>query len=164
MEETTGTIPPQDNLNAAEAFPILVSLRQKQLACAPQNTTYNVTFYSAGNIQTVVPPYEFTWEGLPALSQPYEHSFIHVALANILNGMIGKMSTRPGGDQQSSVTTWEVNFRTSIMQTALIGALDVYESLSQEDKMLARNMSIGPLIEELSRNLTLSLFSNPHFW
>lgn len=157
------TYTPQDNLDAPSAFAMLVHHNEKRLACAPQNTTYKVTFNSSGIIQTVSHPYEFIWEGLPAPSQLHYY-YTAMALANLLNGVIGKIEMSNGGHQQSVVKTFVMSSRTKIMQTALIGAVGEYQPLPQEDKRLARNMSLGPLIEELSRNQTLSLFSSSRFW
>ncbi|KAL8679784.1 MAG: hypothetical protein Q9186_003949 [Xanthomendoza sp. 1 TL-2023] len=72
------------------------------------------------------------------------------------------------------------SFRTRIWATILIGAIDMegetglkmplkfsphnaHTVFSAEDKILTRNKTLGSLIEELSRNLTINLFSNRQF-
>lgn len=94
------------------------------------------------------------------------------ALANLLNGVIGKTISHDGG-HHSTIKYSLITLGSGILQTALIGAIDTsgdsgwaqaLPPLPQEDQALARNKSIGALIEELSRNQTLSLFSNPRFW
>jgi hypothetical protein len=64
-------------------------------------------------------------------------------------------------------------FTTRIQQTSLAAAQDIQDMLSFVytnndtslglESLVARNRSIGQLIEELSYNITISLFSNPSF-
>ncbi|KAI4595644.1 hypothetical protein KJ359_006633 [Pestalotiopsis sp. 9143b] len=86
---------------------------------------------------------------------------------------------RPDSDPQ--VNAIPTVFRTSIMQTGLIGALNFSTALATgatksgrattdkpiitpEDESLAQNLGLGALIEQLSRNVTMSFFSDTQFW
>ncbi|KAF4947196.1 hypothetical protein FSARC_14015 [Fusarium sarcochroum] len=159
-------------------FPLLVRLNDDSLVCSLQNTTYNVNFRSTETTQTIEQPYHFKWTqpvNFTAQDDPSGMaSFTKAAqaLANLLNGVIGKQTSIGGGYQDVQ----HINLMsqgTSIMQTALIGALNTSAEiklsvgippLPQEDQALARGKSLGSLIEELSRNQTLSLFSSSRFW
>ncbi|PHH88918.1 hypothetical protein CDD83_6880 [Cordyceps sp. RAO-2017] len=165
------------------SFPFLLRAQEERLACSIQNTSYVVTFRSDGDHQTTLHPSTFQWEGRVDLLYPeYDghstrtnYSLMAEALTSLLSGIVVKY--RDGGDISFSL----LNLQTQVMETALIGALNISQAISanwgpkdqdaywssriaEQDRALARNMTLGPLVEELSRNVTLGLFSDSRFW
>ncbi|KAL6399697.1 hypothetical protein AUP68_17103 [Ilyonectria robusta] len=158
------------------SYPLLVSLHDERLVCSLQNTTYNIRFGSSGTTQviSVTHPYSFKWRGTANItSSDTAYVAAAQAVANLLNGAISKQRSG-GSSHQYTVTSTDLKtIGTSIMQTLLIGTINPSnddgwgEDLPQfpvEDRGLARGLPIGRLIEELSRNQTLSLFSSRRFW
>ncbi|KAK6193306.1 hypothetical protein LQW54_012607 [Pestalotiopsis sp. IQ-011] len=97
---------------------------------------------------------------------------------NLLEGAIVH-DLRPDSDPQ--VNAIPTVFRTSIMQTGLIGALNFSTApatgatksgrattdkpiITPEDESLAQNLGLDALIEQLSRNVTVSFYSDTQFW
>ncbi|KAH7141648.1 hypothetical protein EDB81DRAFT_722915 [Dactylonectria macrodidyma] len=158
------------------SFPLLVRLHDQSLVCSLQNTTYDITLSSSDTTQilAVAHPYDFKWRG-PANVANSNSSYVAAAqaLANLLNGAISQQRSGAGSHTHGILTTNIKTTGTSIMQTSLIGTINastdgvwgqVLPPLPEEDQALARSLPIGRLIEELSRNQTLSLFSSPRFW
>jgi len=126
--------------------------------CSLTDTESNLTFNATGLTQVIEPSYTFRY----TTNKLYGSYFaITNALANLLTGAIRGF--------------WDgiFTYKTRISDTALMGAFQAangssllagYSGLSPslmtpEIKSLARNLTMDALIEELSRNLTLSLFS-----
>lgn len=158
------------------SYPLLVSLHDEKLVCSLQNTTYNIRFSSSDTTQiiSVTHPYSFKWRGTANISSS-DTAYVAAAqaVANLLNGAISQQRDGGSTQQNSDSTTNLTTIGTSIMQTLLIGTINPSnddgwgEDLPQfpeEDHALARGLPIGRLIEELSRNQTLSLFSSRRFW
>ncbi|KAK9425359.1 hypothetical protein SUNI508_13095 [Seiridium unicorne] len=127
--------------------------------CILTDTEYDVAFsYSLSeNTQRVDPHYEFRWTGNDLYGSYFP---IADAVANLLGGSVRGLFT--------GITS----YKTRVSETAIFGALKADTSsqyatnsglspgiLTFDIKDLAHNKSVGQLIEELSRNVTLSLFS-----
>jgi hypothetical protein len=147
-------------MNATESsLYIWVKSDDNYYSCELKETHFNVTFNTTGDIQTVNHPYSFEYTGQDLKPGYYVHG---QAMTNLLSGAVWGMF-----DGQVSV-------RTRITQSSLYAALKtngqnfssagIHEgipeaSISAAEKALTRGLTMGQLIEELSRNLTLSLFS-----
>jgi hypothetical protein len=129
--------------------------------CVLTDTEYVVSFNSSGNgIQTIEPSYNYTW-GKPQYNRSYYA--IGNAMVNYLTGVV------------RGTYTGLQTYKMRMHESALLGALQMYNQTYTVDQMeywgvqqgmitpeataLARNKSIGSLFEELSRNLTLGLFT-----
>ncbi|KAK6065955.1 hypothetical protein SCUP234_12318 [Seiridium cupressi] len=127
--------------------------------CILTDTEYDVGFsYSLSeNTQRVDPQYDFRWTGNDLYGSYFP---IADAVANLLGGSVRGLFT--------GITS----YKTRVSETAIFGALKADTSsqyatnsgpspaiLTSDIKDLAHNKSVGQLIEELSRNVTLSLFS-----
>lgn len=164
--------------------------QKEDIACALHETKYRVSFQSTSTTPKMMLR---SYETLGAIRDPLlSYLSITQSLVNLLTGAIGFWSAEEDCETEQEihegkpnhaknytceVTTSFTSVRTKIWSTLLVGALnlsnttdlpgtyrdDLTPSISSEDKALARNLTLGPLIEELSRNLTLNLFSNPHF-
>ncbi|KAL8665075.1 MAG: hypothetical protein Q9168_007777 [Polycauliona sp. 1 TL-2023] len=160
------------------------------IACALHETKYHVGFRLVGTTPKMILQGH---EPLGTIRDPLRsYLSLTQSLVDLLTGVIGFQSTeadcfnlneevqgRPLYDMNASCATESsfLTIRTKIWSTLLVGALNLTysanlpgsyndmftRSISPEDRALARNLNLGPLIEELSRNLTLNLFSNPHF-
>ncbi|KAL6808083.1 hypothetical protein J3E69DRAFT_378565 [Trichoderma sp. SZMC 28015] len=134
-----------------------VSARNIMYDCVLTDTEYNTRFFysTSEQAQRIDPEYSFKWT-----EEDVHDSYFTLAdaLANLLGGavrVIGK-----------GIMT----FKTHVTDTAIFDALnaestnntgsDLLSKLPvQDSRALARNKTVGELIEELSRNITLSLFS-----
>ncbi|KAK3988799.1 hypothetical protein QBC44DRAFT_397347 [Cladorrhinum sp. PSN332] len=128
--------------------------------CVLTDTEYSARFhYSASeSMQRVDPDYKFRWT-----EDDLHGSYFAVgnALANFLTGAIRTYTAGSG----------MVPHRTRVTESAVFGALNFNplpgsaapglsgRVLTPDVRALARNKTVGELVEELSRNLTLSLFS-----
>lgn len=129
--------------------------------CILKDTHFAVKFGSSGSFQRIETPYSFLWTN-ETLQE------VHWAVGNtIADWLSGVIMGSPGS---------YLSYKTRITETALIGALDSFayqrwatsrRKRSDEvgntepsaERLLARNLTVGQLVEELSRNLTLGLFS-----
>ncbi|KAK2616877.1 hypothetical protein QQS21_000255 [Conoideocrella luteorostrata] len=168
MGESDCTLLPNDD--PTTMLPILARANEERLCCSLQNTSYSVTFRSTGQSQNLI-QYAFHWKGMTS-----NFAFLKAsqAIANLLNGMIGGRANNPNM-ANSGPELHLRTMRTRIMDTALIGIVNTSQAgtpqlqrelppVPSQDQALSRNMSLGKLIEELSRNQTLSLFSDSRFW
>lgn len=145
--------------------------------CSLYNTTYNLRFDSSDTTQGVS-LVSFRWEKKTSEGGffPGVALVLSRALATLLNGYIAVIQPRClscGMRAYSAPPPQLVTSNTRIMDTALIGLIttgvksgdfEVLPELPEEERALPRNRSLGEMIEELSRNQTLSLFSNERFW
>jgi len=160
----------------------MARLGNDSIACYMRDTRFDLTFSTVGNIQTMS-DVRFTWldpnaslkdtSWIPAKDGKLAvYKLATQALATLLNGAITASASFLG---QTMSGTWQVSLktaRTRIMTTALIGLLpsgistagQSIADLPREDLDLAANKTLGMMIEELSRNQTLSLFSSERFW
>jgi hypothetical protein len=169
-------------------YPLWLRLGEDRLVCSLQHTEYTVEFKAVGDIQTINFPISSKLLG-EVTKYDYYVPMIQPLLDILTGGAYLSVNRCSKGQAQETHCTSNAILKvakTSIQETALVGpftraAADVFTQASnfstannfpiQEspptlgpgELELARNMSIGPLIEELSRNLTLSLFSNNIF-
>ncbi|KAL2069201.1 hypothetical protein VTL71DRAFT_15539 [Oculimacula yallundae] len=131
-------------------------------SCAVRDTFFNITFNATGSLQTINHPYNFEYHNKALNPSHYVHGqVVSNFLTGVLFGFLGSVAS----------------YRTQIKETALFGAFKTlpvpedpdeyefmgpisYKAIPDADKALARNLTMGQLIEELSRNLTLSFFSS----
>ncbi|KAF4635830.1 hypothetical protein G7Y89_g2260 [Cudoniella acicularis] len=130
-------------------------------SCELKDTSFNITFNATGNIQTINHPYDFQITGLPLKNGYYVHGQV---LSNWLSGVVWGMF-------EGMAST-----RTRLLQTSLYAALKTNGQIESNasgiaeaaipaaEKALTRGLTMGQLIEELSRNLTLSYFSSDRTW
>ncbi|KAK3990495.1 hypothetical protein QBC44DRAFT_238980 [Cladorrhinum sp. PSN332] len=128
--------------------------------CILTDTEYSVRFrYSVSEqVQRVDPDYDFTWTEEDLYGS-------YFATANVISTFL------TGAIMAGSMESEMILFRSRIPESALFGALNLNpvpnrrmpglseQELIPEIRALARGKTVGELIEELSRNLTLSLFS-----
>lgn len=130
-------------------------------SCSLEDTLFSVTFNATGNVQTVNHPYSFQYTGKSLNDGHYVHGQV---MSNWLHGVLWGMFQGM------------VSVRTRITETSLYAALktngkktSTADGISEDaipaaEKALTRGLTMGQLIEELSRNLTLSLFSADRTW
>ncbi|KAL1595906.1 hypothetical protein SLS60_009596 [Paraconiothyrium brasiliense] len=158
----TGTTPyPASGINQF----ISVRLANETTHCAMHDTRSSLNFTAAGSTQSIsFMDYEWNKEASDAVS-----SQLLLAIADILNGAIGAAESGPVAQSGDSGTAWLVSVRTRIMETALIGFVSTaYEGayggplaeLPDADRKLTKNKTLPATLEELSRNVTLSLLSS----
>jgi hypothetical protein len=130
-------------------------------SCELKDTLFNVTFNATGNIQTINHPYDFQITDRPLENGYYVHGQV---MSNWLSGVVWGMF-------QGMASA-----RTRLLQTSLYAALKTNGGIEANasgiaeaaipvtEKALTRGLTMGQLIEELSRNLTLSYFSSDSTW
>lgn len=145
------------------------------ITCALHETNYHLSFETTGNTRRIT-AMEYELQGqIENSSTPYLP--VAQSVVNLLTGTLGLITGTDVGCQVNchNITSM-VSYRTRIWSTALIGALNLTEGvpfwidplspipdIPPEDRALTRGLTLSPLIEELSRNVTLSLFSDPRF-
>jgi hypothetical protein len=165
-----------DLCNAVSGPIIWARLRNETITCSVYVTRFKLEFGAVGNIQ-VIQDMRFDWlepiEGISTTTNSIYRA-ISQALVTILNGSIRGEdigTTNFGGVTNSTISLYTE--RTRIMSTALIGLLSSAETqpwsgatsnIQQADRDLAANRTLAEMIEELSRNQTLSLFSSDRLW
>ncbi|KAL7953123.1 hypothetical protein V8C34DRAFT_297785 [Trichoderma compactum] len=125
--------------------------------CVLTDTEYSTRFYysTSEQAQRIDPEYSFKWT-----EEDVHDSYFYLADA---------LSTLLGGAVRV-VGTGIMAYKTRVIDTAIFGALKAESTnnassgllpklLAQDSRALARNKTVGELIEELSRNITLSVFS-----
>ncbi|KAJ4334525.1 hypothetical protein N0V95_009151 [Ascochyta clinopodiicola] len=112
--------------------------------------------------------YEFDLEASDSVSDQ-----LAVAIADILNGAIGATMAGPAAHQFDNGGAFLASAHTRIMETALIGFVSTafdgtfggpLAELPMADRELTKNKTLPAALEELSRNVTLSLFSSDRLW
>jgi hypothetical protein len=135
---------------------------EESVTCAVHNTRFKIWVMASGSTQTITTAH-FEWQ---------ERMVNHVtrntfnALASLLNGFFGMFT-----DKSTDGVTRGGYFsgKTMIADTALLELLQrsspqLRAAVPQEDWMAAENRTFPQMIEELSRNQTLSLFSSEKLW
>ncbi|KAL9031142.1 MAG: hypothetical protein Q9180_006834 [Flavoplaca navasiana] len=163
--------------------------QKEDIVCGLHETKYYVGFYSTHSTPHMILLDHMPLDRIadPVLS----YRSATQSLVNLLTGAIGIWSAEEDCDLNMEFYEEEpidkeyicgnmtrfTSARTRIWSTFLVGALNLTKStktqkndrnrlsplISLEDKALTGNMSLGPLIEELSRKLTVNLFSEAHF-
>lgn len=130
-------------------------------SCELKDTLFNVTFNATGNIQTINHPYDFQITDRPLQSGYYVHGQV---MSNWLSGVVwgmfqGMASARTRLLQTSLYAALKTNGGTDANASGIAEA-----AIPAAEKALTRGLTMGQLIEELSRNLTLSYFSSDSTW
>lgn len=144
------------------AGPVLYArLGNESITCSAYTTRFTLDFYASGAshlINQTTSEHEFL-----ALAPPQDSTMkLYNTLTNMLNGYVGIFT---GGGASGGF----FSEHTNIVDTALLEPLqrsweDLRSLIPQEDWMASESRSFSELIEELSRNQTLSLFSSKMFW
>ncbi|EGX88109.1 hypothetical protein CCM_09245 [Cordyceps militaris CM01] len=149
--------------------PLVMRLREKSYACLLRNTSYSARFHSS-LLQTTVELIAHKWQDMDTSYDP-TYGVVGKAIAKMLTGAY-YFSLELKGEGKDVIMRLG-SARTSIDSTALMGALEdrvnnaYYKEIfktSPKDAALTSNSSLGDLVEELSRNITLSLFSSTRLW
>lgn len=130
--------------------------KAQTLDCTLKVTSFRANFSTNGGQQVIDSSYTFNYTDQPVFGS---HFAIAQSISNVLTGGIRGFQ---GG---------LFSYKTSVAQTALLGALPVSNASDSTQSglpssvltpaviALARGKTVGELIEELSRNVSLSLFS-----
>lgn len=158
------------NGDVARSDPLVMKLDEMYYTCALKNTSYSVRFRSSTE-QTSLELLSSKWEDMDP-SHDITYGSIGMSIAKILTGT-HYLSADKGGSYHWKAQALARSARTSIGATALFGLLDDalshpeasrYNRLPAADIGLTKNKTLGELVEELSRNVTLSLFSSTRLW
>lgn len=177
-----------------EPLPALfLLLRDQTWSCSIQVTNFSSTFQSTESEQSIDPEYSYTWVADWHTWRPnsnivigdfYAGFWITQALIDSLLGIIGVAVYKEFDSVYTNLIQFgeariRYNAAYGLISHALnetnshfvAGAGVPYDadhstsmSRSPEEEALTRNLSLGSLIEEYSRNLTLSLFGQQQFW
>lgn len=125
--------------------------------CVLTDTEYSTRFFysTSEQAQRINPEYSFKWTEEDVYDSYF---YLADALATLLGGAV------------RVVEKGIMAYKTRVTDTAIFGALKAESTnnassgllpklLAQDSRALARNKTVGELIEELSRNITLSVFS-----
>ncbi|KAK4085596.1 uncharacterized protein Triagg1_586 [Trichoderma aggressivum f. europaeum] len=125
--------------------------------CVLTDTEYSTRFFysTSEQAQRIDPEYSFKWTEEDLYGSYF---YLADALANLLGGAV------------RVVGKGIMAYKTRVIDTGIFGALKAESTnnassgllpklLAQDSRALARNKTVGELIEELSRNITLSVFS-----
>jgi hypothetical protein len=157
----------------------------ERLVCDLQNNTYRIHALSTASTTVILHDPSNTWDELdyndPGFPQ-YNYGAYMEILARLFVGTIGILATGPAGQTASSGFGSITSNSTSVASTALEslmvdaanGALagisddhvttPLGVTVSAADRALTRNLTFELLVEELSYNITLSLFSDRRYW
>ncbi|KAH7548874.1 hypothetical protein BM1_10647 [Bipolaris maydis] len=140
---------------------------KESITCILYDTHFDLDFRAVGNVQTLA-GLRFEWLQKSNGENESFKAILH-ELSTMLSGTIGASASGPVVHQYDSGTSTLVTFQTKVMSTALIGLVStastmqvgfLLHDLPQEDRDLAANRTLGEMLEELSRNQTLSLFNS----
>jgi hypothetical protein len=167
----------------SSSYPVThVFTRNESVECILYTTRFNLSFQAMGNVQTIKDLKfdrlsKFNWtekyQPNPDFRIDHVYSYMLQALATLLNGAItieisGEL-TQTSNRRKTSLQT----YRTRVATTSLIGkvptgyTLEDWTTTSEiplRDRQLVANRTLAEMLEELSRNQTLSLFSSDRFW
>lgn len=185
-DDTTSSSPicSKGSTNATNGY-FWVKTGNSSWACNSWNATFQATFDLGASSQTVTvntatlgtlgPAY--TTIDMGYLNTRSNYDTLFGLLRKLLCGFLSVVP-QSGGGADGSTTLHLTATDTLITQTALLGAVD-WVSLAEKtgisdstissltttaDADLARNKTIGELIQELSMNVTLSFFSTGRLW
>jgi hypothetical protein len=145
------------------AVPTLwVQMGNESITCTTYNTHFKANFGAIGALDSQ-PISNVRHEWKDPLNNDITSSMLR-ALSSLLNGYFGTYTE--GGTKRSGIFSG----KTMIVDTALLELLQqsfpsLRSSVPQEDWMRVRaTQGLAETVEELSRNQTLSLFSNEALW
>lgn len=135
------------------------------------DTHFGLNFHDIGNTQSII-DMRFEWLEKNGMKRQLYTPFSR-ALTTLLNGAIGAQMSGPVAHSGDSGRSSLVTRRTRVMSTALTGLVTTafsgqfggaLSNIPQADRELASNRTLAQMIEELSRNQTLSSFSSDRLW
>ncbi|KAF3015023.1 hypothetical protein E8E14_009293 [Neopestalotiopsis sp. 37M] len=156
---------------------------QGSWSCRTWNATFRGTFRTRMKTQEItVEKSNTTLSPLGDYSQSWSDPHSRIAYEMIVHLIFDLLEgaiihdLRP--DPNPQVNAVPTVFKTDIFKTGMIGALNLTWAqltgaakpvtgkpiITEEDKALSQGMHLGDLIEQLSRNVTLSFFSEKQFW
>ncbi|KAF1845162.1 uncharacterized protein K460DRAFT_245116, partial [Cucurbitaria berberidis CBS 394.84] len=148
-----------NNCPKADVGPVIwARMGNESITCAAHSTRYTLDFTALGDTQTIT-GVGFEWKERVKNGVATK---LNTALSTILNGFFGAFTA--GGNGGGIFTE-----KTMIIDTALLESLQrtnatLRNIVPQEDWMPAEKKNFPEMIEELSRNQTLSLFSTEKLW
>ncbi|OAL53864.1 hypothetical protein IQ07DRAFT_667990 [Pyrenochaeta sp. DS3sAY3a] len=146
------------NSNRMPGPAIWARLGNESITCAAYNTRYTLDFQAVGTTQ-VITNVSFAWKD--RTTHPVAIS-LNNALANLLNGYFGVFS---GGGLDGGLFTGNTQFvDTTLLELVQRSLESLRRIVPQEDWMGAESRSFPDMIEQMSRNQTLSLFSSDKLW
>jgi hypothetical protein len=144
----------------------------ESITCSVHDTRFDLEFHAVGNTQTIT-DIQFEWLAKSNVEYGSIYRAISQALATILNGAIGAQMAGPVAQSGDSGKSGLITRRTRVMSTSLIGLVTTafsgqwgtaLKDIPRADQDLAANRTLAEMIEELSRNQTLSFFSSERLW
>jgi hypothetical protein len=159
----------------------------ERLVCDLQNNTYRIHVSSTDSTTEILHDPSNTWDELDyndlGFPQNNYGAYMEV-LARLFVGTIDLYAVGPAGQTASSGYSSITSNSTSVASTALESLIvdaanDALAGMSESgdyetsptdvtvsaaDRALARNLTFELLVEELSYNITLSLFSDRRYW
>jgi hypothetical protein len=172
-------------LDPSSAFTLWFRFRDERLVCVLQNNTYHIHTLSADSTTTILHYPSNTWDELDHndLGHPQSNYGAYMEiLVKLFKGAISVYTAPPASWSpgmihsaiQSNSTTVSSTALESLIVDAAHDALanetsgdessDLGVTVSAADRALARNLTFELLVEELSYNITLSLFSDRRYW
>jgi hypothetical protein len=159
--------------------------RDERLVCVLQNNTYRIHTLSADSTTVILHSPSNIWDKLDYNDTGFPldnyNAYMEI-LTRLFNGAISMYSSPPSGWSASSGNSGIQSNGTSVSDTALESLIvdaaqdalaqtpsgDMPQGLvvtvSAADRALVRNLTFELLVEELSYNITLSLFSDRRYW
>jgi hypothetical protein len=161
--------------------------KDERLVCDLQNNTYRIHALSADSTTQILHDPSNIWDELDyndlGFPQSNYGAYMEV-LARLFLGTIDLYAVGPAGQTASSGYSSITSNSTSVASTALESLIvdaanDALAGMSESgdyettptgvtvsaaDRALARNLTFELLVEELSYNITLSLFSDRRYW
>jgi hypothetical protein len=130
----------------------------ESITCAAHNTNYTISVATYGS-SDMITRNGFEWKERTEDLVPL---YLFDALASLLNGFFSTISAGAAGESYISGHTMIANTALLELLQRSIGPPKL--AIPQEEWIHTDNRSFVQMIEELSRNQTLSLFSNDKFW
>ncbi|KAF4633144.1 hypothetical protein G7Y89_g4978 [Cudoniella acicularis] len=155
-----------------------LSAQEFRYTCTTWEILYHISWDTSGNIQTIREP--FNWKHLQPYatmtaiynSKSWAYSIIMGPISSFIAGLVSyvDMVTMPADDGQGCIGTDDcyqletisqvAPYETRLEETALSTSLHLDPKYRISTVGSSGNKSMRELIEELSRNITLSLFNN----
>ncbi|KAJ8108152.1 hypothetical protein OPT61_g8373 [Boeremia exigua] len=144
----------------------------ESITCTVRNTRFDLEFRAVGSTQTIT-DLQVEWLAESDVERGPIYRATSRALATILNGAIGAWGSYPATHSGDSGKASLVTYQTRVMSSAIIGLVStafsgpweiLLQEISDADRQLAANKTLAQMLEELSRNQTLSLFSSDRLW
>ncbi|KAF3076700.1 hypothetical protein CFAM422_001044 [Trichoderma lentiforme] len=123
-----------------------VSAQNIMYDCVLTDIKYSTRFFysTSEQAQRIDSEYSFKWTEEDVYDSYF---YLADALATLLGGAVRILGKGI------------MAYKTRVADTAIFGALNTEPTNNTSSSLLARNKTVGELIEELSRNITLSVFS-----